>query len=127
MCVFQFITYQNTKTHAKYPLWRNKITLPKNCHFKYFELVTYKNTKIHAKYLIWETKGHYDRIVLLLFLSFLGIKTLKRMNNTLFSEKKRTLPNTCIFFVLKGTKTLKYMQSTICRKEISRNLSLVCF
>ncbi len=44
MCVLEkFLTYQIGKTHAKHPLWINRITLPKTCIFSVFDHVTYKN------------------------------------------------------------------------------------
>ncbi len=41
--VFELIIYQNTKTHAKHALWRNRITLPKTCILSVFDYFTYKN------------------------------------------------------------------------------------
>ncbi len=41
--VFELLTYQNAKTHAKHPLWRNKITLPETYILSVFDHVTYKN------------------------------------------------------------------------------------
>ncbi len=41
--VFQLPTYQNAKSHAKHPLFRNRITLPKIFILSVFDQVTYKN------------------------------------------------------------------------------------
>ncbi len=67
--VFELLIYQNAKKkHAKHPLWRNIITLPKTCilsvfdHFtnnlslSVFELLIYKTAKIHAKHTLWRNR-----------------------------------------------------------------------
>ncbi len=36
---FELIIYQNTKTHAKQALWRNRITLSKNVYFQCFFII----------------------------------------------------------------------------------------
>ncbi len=64
LSVFELLTYQKAKTHAKRSLWRNRKTLPKTCILSVFDHVTYKNVKIHAKNLFFcETKGHYEKRV----------------------------------------------------------------
>ncbi len=49
LSVFELLTYQNAKTHAKHPLWRNRITLPKTCILSVFDHATHKNDEIHGK------------------------------------------------------------------------------
>ncbi len=49
LSVFELLIYQNAKTHAKHPLWRNRLTLPKTCILRVFDHVTSNNTLIHAK------------------------------------------------------------------------------
>ncbi len=45
MSVFELLTYQNAKTYAKHPSWRNIITIlkKKKCILSVFDHVTYKN------------------------------------------------------------------------------------
>ncbi len=40
--VFELLTYQNAKSHAKHPLWKNTITLQKTCILSLFDHVTLK-------------------------------------------------------------------------------------
>ncbi len=40
--LFELLTYQNAKTHAKHSLWKNRITLPKTCILSLFDHVTLK-------------------------------------------------------------------------------------
>ncbi len=47
--VFELLTYQNAKSHAKHSLWKNTITLPKTCILCVYDHVTYENTEIHVK------------------------------------------------------------------------------
>ncbi len=70
--------------------------------------VTYKNAKI------LERKAHYEKHEWWVFLSFLGTKTVKGMNCTMY-------------FSLLRTKTIKCMKSTIWKgNEIYRNVFFEC-
>ncbi len=58
LSVFEVLTYENAKTHAKRSFWRNRITLPKRYILSSFELVTRKkNAKIDGKHSILGKKS----------------------------------------------------------------------
>ncbi len=61
--VFELITYQNAKTHAKHLLWRKRIKLPKTYILSVFDHVIYKNVKIQAKNLMFKKRKDITRNV----------------------------------------------------------------
>ncbi len=88
LIVFELITYQNVKTHAKHLLWRNRIKLPKTYILWVLIMLSIKTLKYIQRTLCLRNERHYEKCVLSVFLSSLSTKKLKPTNNTLYIEKK---------------------------------------
>ncbi len=69
---------------------KQKKTLPKTCILSVHDHVTDKDVEIHGKNHVCETKGHYEKRLFRVFLSFFSTKKLKLTNNnTHYREKNK--------------------------------------
>ncbi len=128
MSVFQLLTYQNSKLHAKTP-FINTITLSKNMCFKCFELVTLKSK--NECNLLYTGKREITRSVYYeFFFLFLGTKILKRMNSTLYRKTNNITKNVYFecFLTLLGSKTARGKEGSYMgkRNSITKNVSFQC-
>ncbi len=88
--IFDLIRYQNTKTHAKKALWRNRITLPKTCILSLFDHV--KTLKNMQRTLCLGNERTLRETCIMSVFKFLKYQKAKITNNTLYREyinKKR--------------------------------------
>ncbi len=57
MSVFEFLKYQNAKTHEQLFIWRNRTTSPKICILIIFHIVKYEKVQYARKApYIWKGK-----------------------------------------------------------------------
>ncbi len=65
--VFEFLSYENTKTRAKHTIWKKRITLQKQVFWVFLSLLRRKTPKSKQKTLYGKRKGHSERDVYFFF------------------------------------------------------------
>ncbi len=82
-----FLSYIHTKPLKC--MKRKQQFSQKTCILRFLSSLRTKNAKIHAKYTIWENENKLREKCIMSVLSFLGTKTLKRMNSILYGETEQ--------------------------------------
>ncbi len=108
MNVFQFLRYQNAKTHEQHFVWRYIVSA--------FHIIRCQNVKINTKPLIWGNETILQKrkkkylLSIFFFLCMLGTKTINNIEVTLYGNPKLIYYKRVFFSVLRR-KSLKRMQS----------------
>ncbi len=65
MSAFDFLRYQNDKTHEKHSTWWKRTTLTKLCILTVFYIIRYHNAKKDGTYPIWGKETTFPKTCLL--------------------------------------------------------------
>ncbi len=77
LSVFELITYQNAKTHAKHLLWRNRIKLPKTYILRVLIMLSIKTLKYIQRTLCLQNERTLREMCIISVFKFLKYQKVK--------------------------------------------------